>query len=278
MEKHNKPGTLRVLAIIFLDLLLIGVLLLSFAFFHHVLPAIQSEQESRRREEQLQQTQPAAAQSTTAPLPTEPPATEAATTPAVTETEPTEPTEPKTEWQIKFADKFTDEVVVTENSYTSPYVSITIEKVSYGTGWAANTYFVADVYVASLDNFKTCTAHDEMRYFSEQHPLKMHQNSGAILSITGDFYSRQSTGFLMRNGFLYKSDLTYCDVCVLYEDGVLATYTRKGYDQQEVLDRGAVQIWNFGPRLLVENGKVFESYDVKKAIVRFYKETRGNCV
>ena len=262
MEKQNKRAAWRILGVVIADLLLIGVFLLSFAFFHHVLPAIQSERESQRREEQLQQTQPATTQPTTLPQDTVPPATEATTEPAVTETEPTEPTIPKTEWQIKFADKFTDEVVVTENSYTSPYVSITIEKVSYGKGWAANTYFVADVYVASLDNFKTCTAHDEMRYFSEQHPLKMHKNSGAILSITGDFYSRQGTGFLMRNGFLYKSDPTYCDICVLYEDGVLATYSRRGYDHQEVLDRGAVQIWNFGPNLLDENGKAFASYNV----------------
>ena len=262
MEKQNKSAAFRILAVILFDLLLIGVILLTFVFFHHVLPAIQAAQESQRREEQLQQTAPATTVPTTLPQESEPATTEATTLPEVTEPEVTEPTVPKTEWQIKFADKFTDEVVVTENSYTSPYVSITIDKVSYGKGWAANTYFVADIYVASLDNFKTATAHNEMRYFSEQHPLKMHQASGAILSITGDFYSRQGTGFLMRNGFLYKSDPTYCDICVLYDNGVLATYSRRGYDHQEVLDQGAVQIWNFGPNLLDENGKAFSSYNV----------------
>lgn len=262
MEKQNKCTILRIILIIFSDLLLIGIILVSFAFFHHVLPAIQSERESQRMEEYLQQDQPAQTQPTTPSQYDEPATSEATTQPDVSEPEVTEPTIPKTEWQIKFADKFTDEVVVTENSYTSPYVSITIDTVSYGKGWGANTYFVADIYVASLDNFKTYTSHNEMRYFSTQDVLEMDAASGAILAISGDFYSYQATGFLMRNGYLYKSDPTYCDICVLYDNGVLATYPRNGYDHQEVLDQGAVQIWNFGPSLLDENGKVYSSYTV----------------
>ena len=258
MEKRKKNNILRVLLVTVLDLLLAGVILLTFAFFHHVLPAMEAQWESQRNQEQLQHTEPpVTTQPTTVPPTTEPP-----TQPEETEPTVTEPTIPKTEWQLKFADKFTDEVVITENSYTSPYVSITIETVSYGKGWGANTYFVADIYVASLDNFKTATAHNEMKYFSTQDVLEMDAASGAILAISGDFYAYQATGFLMRNGYLYRSDPTYCDICVLYEDGVLATYTRNGYKHQEVLDRGAVQIWNFGPSLLDENGKVFKSYTV----------------
>ena len=261
MKKQQKNSILRAVLVIAFDLLLAGVLLLTFAFFHHVLPAIQSELESQRREEQLQQTQPPTTQPTAVPQVTEP-STEATTEPAVTETEPTEPPVPKTEWQIKFADKFTDEVVVTENSYTSPYVSIHIDKTSYGKGWGANTYFVADIYVASLDNFKTTTAHNEMRYFSTQDVLEMDAASNAILAISGDFYAYQATGFLMRNGYLYRSDPTFCDVCVLYDNGVMETYSKNGYNQQEVLDRGAVQVWNFGPNLLDENGKVCKSFNM----------------
>lgn len=260
MEKQHKNRILHTILITALDLLLAGVILLTFAFFHHVLPAIQAERESQRREEQLQ-TQP-----TTAPQVTEPPTTAVTTEPAVTKTEPTEPTIPKTEWQLKFADKFTDEVVVTENSYTSPYVSITIDKTSYGKGWGANTYFVADIYVASLDNFKTATAHNEMRYFSTQDVLEMDAASNAILAISGDFYAYQATGFLMRNGYLYRSDPTFCDVCVLYDDGVMETYSKNGYNRQEVLDRGAVQVWNFGPNLLDKNGKACKSFNMDEHV------------
>ena len=266
-KKDIKTAILRVLPMAVMDVLLVGVVLLVFAFFHHVLPAIESERESQRMEEYYQQNNPVKPQSTTPSQGTQPvpgqtdPALPGETDPAVTE-----PDVPKTEWQIKFADHFTDEVVITENSYTSPYVSITIDTVSYGSGWTAITYFVADIYVASLDNFKTYTAHNEMRYFSKQDVLEMDAACGAILSVSGDFYSYQKTGFLMRNGYLYKSDPTYCDICVLYEDGVLATYPKNGYDHQEILDNGAVQIWNFGPSLLDENGKVYSSYKVDSHI------------
>lgn len=265
MKKKNT--FLRVISVILCDLLLIGIMLSTFAFFHHVLPAIQSERESQRLKELAQQTQPAETQATTLPATTLPDTTSGTTdTTAATETEPTEPTEPKTEWQIKFADKFTDEVVVTENSYTSPYVSINIDTVSYGSGWTAITYYVADIYVASLDNFKTYTANNEMRYFSTQDVLEMDAASNAILAISGDFYAYQTVGFLMRNGYVYKSDVPYRDICVLYDNGVLATYPYYGYKPEEVIAQGAVQVWTFGPSLLDENGKAYTSFDVEEHI------------
>ena len=42
----------------------------------------------------------------------------------------------------------------------------------------------------------------------------------------------------------------------------METYSKNGYNQQEVLDRGAVQVWNFGPNLLDENGKVCKSFNM----------------
>ena len=264
-KKSVKSVVLQILPMVILDVLLVGVILLTFAFFHHVLPAIQSERESQRMEEYFQQNQPLRPQPSKPAQSTTPDSTDT-THPDASDPGTTEPTLPKTEWQIKFADHFTDEVVITENSYTSPYVSITIDTVSYGSGWTAITYFVADIYVASLDNFKTYTAHNEMRYFSKQDVLEMDAACGAILSVSGDFYSYQKTGFLMRNGYLYKSDPTYCDICVLYDNGVLATYPKNGYDHQQILDQGAVQIWNFGPSLLDENGKVYSSYKVDSHI------------
>ncbi len=260
-KKDYKAVLLGILPMAVMDLLLIGIFLLSFSFFHHVLPAIESEREAQR----LEQQNPQETTFDTQPLPPEISDTQPDSTDP-TETEPTEPPRPKTEWQLKFAEHFTDEVVITENSYTSPYVSITIDRVSYGSGWTAVTYYVADIYVASLDNFKTYTAHNEMSYFSKQDVLEMDAECGAMLSVSGDFYSYQKTGFLMRNGYLYKSDRTYCDICVLYDNGELATYPRDGYDHQEILDRGAVQIWNFGPSLLDENGKVLEKYKINDHI------------
>ena len=127
-------------ATLLINALVTGVILLAFAFFHHVLPAMVSEME---RQEALTQTEaPAALEQTDAPA-TEPPATEfVAMTEVPTEAPMEIPTEPenRTEWQIKFAEHFSDTPVWTENSYKSPNVSITIETISRGEGSEKQTY------------------------------------------------------------------------------------------------------------------------------------------
>ena len=186
--------------------------------------------------------------------------------PAAPEATPEPTPDPRTEWQIRFADHFTDQVVITDHSYTSPQVSITVETREFGTGAQKSVYHVADIYVASLDNFRTYTAHNELAYWSTQDPMEMDRDSHAILTISGDFYSYQPKGFLVRNGELYMSDQTYCDLCVLYNSGVMACYGRTEYTVEDIWSRGVAQAWNFGPSLLDKDGKVKPDYELSTAV------------
>lgn len=262
----SRPRHKPLFTVILLDMLLVGVILLTFAFFHHVMPAILNE--SQRQQEMLQatavQTVPTEAVTVapTHPLETEVPQTEPS------ETQVPETTEPdnRTEWQKKFEDHFTDEVVLTENSYTSPEVSINVETISYGEGNSKVTYHVADVYVASMENFTTYTANNEMRYFGTQDVQKMVEASDAILAISGDFLTYQKSGFLMRNGEMYLEDSALASICVLYEDGVMETYDGGTYKIEDIKARGAVQVWSFGPVLLDEDGTVRDSYKVSTTV------------
>ena len=259
IRKKRKKHT-PIWAVCLLDLLLIGAVLLTFAFFHHVRPAILAE----RARQEAQANRPAVTEpaQTTAPAETTVPAE--VTEPTETTTVPTEP-DNRTEWQKKFADKFTDEVVITENSYTSPEVSITIETVVIGEGASRITYYVADVYIASLDNFKTYTAHGQMNYFDTQPATEMAAEANAIFAISGDFLTYQKSGFLMRNGEIYVSDRNY-SICVLYPDGTMETHDRGSYQIQDILDRNPVQVWSFGPVLLDANGQPRDSYDISDAV------------
>lgn len=262
--------------------ILAGALVLGLVvFFQLGLPILQAKGRSQAREsarETVETPLPAATQApaveTPAPSETLAPETplpetqeslpaETAATP-----EPTpEPTpDPRTEWQIRFAEHFTDEVVVTENSYTSPEVSIHIETKEFGEGELKSVYHVADIYVASLDNFRTYTANNELEYWSTQDAMEMDADSRAILAISGDFYSYQPKGFLVRNGELYMSDQTYCDLCVLYNSGVMACYGRADYTVEDIWSRGVAQAWNFGPSLLDENGHVKPDYELSTAV------------
>ena len=255
IRKNRKKKQLPLWAVVLLDLLLVGAILLTFAFFHHVLPALQTQwarQESAA-------TQPQAPTDTSEKTETEP-VTEA---PAET-TAPTEP-DNRTEWQKKFSDRFTDEVVMTENSYTSPEVSITIETVVEGEGNQKITYYVADIYVASPENFVTRTAHGQMRYFDTQPVEEMAAEANAILAISGDFLTYQKNGFLLRNGEVYAADRNY-SICVLYPDGTMETYDRGTYKVEDILAKNPLQVWSFGPVLLDENGNVRDSYEVSDAV------------
>ena len=134
------------------------------------------------------------------------------------------------------------------------------------SGNGKSVYHVAEIYVASLDNFRTYTANNELEFWSTQDAMEMDADSHAILTISGDFYSYQPKGFLVRNGELYMSDQTYCDLCVLYDSGVMACYGRDEYTVEDVWSRGVAQAWNFGPSLLDENGHVKPDYELSEAV------------
>lgn len=247
-SKKNSRGP-GLFTAIFRDVFITGLILCVFAMFHHVLPRIN---------EKGQTAQPVSVIQTPAPVQTpetasEPVQAENTDNQGQSAAEPEETQEPdnRTEWQKKFEDKFTDEVVITENSYTSPEVSITVNKCTFtDSPYGPTVYYLADVYVASLDYFKTYFANGRLTYYGYESPLSAAKNAGAILSINGDYADNQKEGFLVRNGELYYEEKSVFDICVLYYDGVMETYTPDEYEVADILARSPVQSWKFGPALL----------------------------
>ena len=256
MKYLKKKKPMNWFLLVFVDLLLVGVILLVFASFHHAIPAMITKYE---------QTQvlsnPSAVGGNTA---TTPAGDDSINTPEPTVEAPTVP-DGRTVWQKQYEDKFTDEVVRTANSYTSPEVSITIDTVVTEETGRKVTYYVADIYVASLNNFMTYTAHGEMRYYGMQDGVAMAKEANAILAISGDYYCNQKHGFSVRNGQTYVADRNN-NICVLYSDGTMVTYERGTYDINNILSKNPLQVWSFGPVLLDANGKAMGSYEVAKGI------------
>ena len=252
-RKKKQPLWLVILA----DLVAIGLILVVFAFSHHVLPQILA-----RHEAQMNATEPTVTQ----PVETEPPATSEPTEPEET-TEPTEATEPdlRTEWQKKFEEHFTDEVILMPDSYSSPEVSITVETVKTEINGNPITYYLADIYIASIENFQTYTAYGDVVYYGAQDPVGMTIDTNAILAINGDYMTVQKEGFLVRNGTVYASDRNN-SICVLYPDGTMEAYDQGTYVIEDILAREPIQVWSFGPSLLDENGQVKEEYDMLSGV------------
>lgn len=252
VKKPKRHGLLPAWAVALINILVGGVIIVTFALFHHVLPAMISARE--REEAKLRATEPPVIATEAPALPTE----------GVVE-EVTEP-DTRTEWQKKFAEHFSDEIILTENSYKSPNVSITVETISYGEGKRKQTYHVADIYIGSIENFGAYVAGGDGSYYSKESIEQMSQESNALVAICGDYITLQRSGFLLRNGNVIYETGNSDSICALFPDGTIETYEGYEYTIEDIKNRGAIQVWSFGPTLLDENGQVRKKYKMAKVL------------
>lgn len=278
MDEHNKRREMRaeemptpaprrkkkrktVPQLILQDLLMIAIILLGFALVHHVIPRmLKNSYDALEPKDIRPSISETPAPETALPLQTDTGEPSEQPEPDITPEPTPEPTPDPMDWRTKFADHFTDEVVVTDHSYTSPNIAIDIQKFVTDDP-APSTYFVADIYVAQLENFQTYWAGGSFRKWMEEDPIQIAKNSGAILSINGDYADSQDFGLLVRNGELYMEEQTIYDICALYYDGTMVTYGADEYKVEDVLALEPYQIWKFGPALLDENGKPRSSFN-----------------
>lgn len=163
----------------------------------------------------------------------------------------------------KFADKFTDTVVVTADSYSSPDLSITVTEVNEGS----LTYYVADIYVRDITCFQTALASDTYGSGFRDSIEEMAALNNALLAVNGDYYGNTSEGVVIRNGVIYRANPTNCDVCVLYYDGTMKVMPGSSFSVEEAVADGAWQAWTFGPALLDTNGETISSFSSTNRII-----------
>jgi Exopolysaccharide biosynthesis protein related to N-acetylglucosamine-1-phosphodiester alpha-N-acetylglucosaminidase len=159
-----------------------------------------------------------------------------------------------TDWSQKFADKFTNKVVSTEDSYTSNDISIKVNKYTKGSGNNLVTYYVADVYVANIKCLQSGFADDTYGVGYTENVLSMDEEFNALFAINGDYYGNGSDGIVIRNGEVYRSTTNGSDVCVLYYNGTMKTFSADEFDADQAIADGAYQAWSFGPELLDDSG------------------------
>ncbi len=163
----------------------------------------------------------------------------------------------------KFADKYTDEVIETENSYSSPDLSITVSEVNDGNV----TYYLADIYVRDIMCFQTALASDTYGSGFRDSIAGMAALKGALLAVNGDYYGNTSEGVVIRNGTIYRANATDCDVCVLYCDGTMKVMPGSSFSVEEAVADGAWQAWTFGPALLGSGGEILTNFSSPNRII-----------
>ena len=144
------------------------------------------------------------------------------------------------------------EPVETDNSYHDENISIEITEERIGD----TTVYVADVQLASADYLKTAFADNTYGRNVTDTTSSIAESVNAILAINGDFYGAQQTGYVIRNGVLYRSTAKKdAEDLVLYADGSFGIIRETEVTAQELLEQGAQDILSFGPAL-VENGEI----------------------
>lgn len=146
------------------------------------------------------------------------------------------------------------EGVYTDNSYQDKNISvnITTERL-YDTD-----IYVADVKLSDAGLLKTALAKDTYGTNVTDTTSVQANAKGAIFAVNGDFYGAHTSGYVIKNGVVYRDSLrdeTQNDDLVIYEDGSLGIINEKDISAEQLVEDGVVQLFMFGPAL-VENGAV----------------------
>lgn len=229
--RSRKAGAWKV---VLRDVILFGAALNAFALFHHVLPQKLRPTDVSRYAAAVPTPSPAlliqaevrvSASPAAAPSPTPAPGDFSATFPAL------------------------DTGANALCSYQTDTVRIAINRVQEDDV----TYFVADVYIKTIDALKTAFAKGTYGKSIYEFPAETADDNRAVFAVTGDYYSARSKGIVIRNGTLYR-DVSNTDVCILYNDGEMKTYASENFCLADAIARGVWQAWSFGPPLLDGNG------------------------
>ena len=236
------PRQLPAYALAILDILLIGLCLVIFALFDHVIP---------RGEVAAVYTVPDV---TAAPI-----APETDTAVAANAAE-AQPTAAEGDFSAKVADKFTDgEVIVTDTSYQSANLNVTLKKIErVDNGTDNQTIFVQDIYIRNIDCLRTVFAKDTYGKSISEDVVSMSTRSNAVAAINGDYYGVGTGGICIRNGVLYRRVFEENEeVAIIYRNGDLKVFMGESdLDVDREMAAGAWQSFSFGPGLLDEKGNL----------------------
>lgn len=158
------------------------------------------------------------------------------------------------------------EAAVTADSYTDDNVQITIETIRQND----TAVYVADVQISAAEYLKTALAEGMFGTNVTERTSEIARDNNAILAVNGDYYGADSSGYVLKNGQVYREsvrkDSNNGDM-VLYEDGSAEVIYEEEVSADELADSGVEQLFAFGP-VLIDDGEitVSEKNEVGKAM------------
>ena len=140
----------------------------------------------------------------------------------------------------------------TADTYSDGNISIRLNEYTV----SSTVVHVAEVKAESADYLKTAFAQGSYGKNVTAATSDIAESVNAILAINGDYYGAQETGYVIRNGKLYRSTaVSGREDLVIYKDGTFEIINESEVTAEQLIAKGAVQTLSFGPAL-VENGNV----------------------
>ena len=152
------------------------------------------------------------------------------------------------------ASKAAETATVTDTSYSDDNISVTLTEKT-----VSNTQvYIADVTVSSSEYLKTAFAQNTYGNNVTAKTSETAANNNAILAINGDYYGANTTGYVIRNGVVYRDtvreDSSNGDLAI-YKDGSFKIIYEDQVSADQLVKDGVVNLLAFGPSL-VENGEI----------------------
>ena len=143
---------------------------------------------------------------------------------------------------------------VTDSSYKDDNISINLTETT-----VKNTQvYVADITVSSSDYLKTAFAQNAFGTNVTAKTSETATDNNAILAVNGDYYGANSTGYVIRNGVVYRDtvreDSSNGDLAI-YKDGSFKIIYEDQISADQLVKDGVVNLLAFGPAL-VENSEI----------------------
>ena len=267
LEPPMPPRQLPPWALSLICVALIGVGLVVFALFDHVIPHADVEAVYvPPTAEDVVQSAPAEAAATEAPAAqqTEVPADGSPTDEAAETREELIARQAAVgDFSAKFADKFTDgEIIATDTTYQSANLNVTLSRMTGGFDRYDEVCFIEDIYIRNIDCLRTVLAKDRFGRSLTEDVVSMSKRAHAVCAINSDFYSFGGAGIVIRNGVLYRDKYQSGEeVLVIFRDGSMWVYSKESQmDLDRLMADGAWQAFSFGPSLLDKDGELRSHY------------------
>ena len=115
--------------------------------------------------------------------------------------------------------------------------------------------YVADVEVTDGTSILSAFANNTYGRNITDTTSDMAEENNAVLAINGDYYGARQSGFVIRNGVVYRNQGSNGEDMVISKDGTLSFISESDTTTDSLIQKQAWQVLSFGP-VLVENGEV----------------------